>query len=345
MEIAPSVFNPALGQHVRVSLDWEVAGSVQVEVLDRDGYRVRLLTADQAITPGLRVFVWDGRDDNGELVPDEAYSFRVRFESPSGESIDYFPANGPTEHVNITVESYDRTTGVLRYRMPFPGRVHMQGGTAGFRDDDGSPLGPVLRTIINRAPRPAGSIIEHWDGADESDVIHVPSLDHFVISAIATPLPENSVIAQGNNLITYEDRVKLRAGSSQVSPSQSHGHHAGLSWTDDISPSLALTVEGARWNPGERRWFAADADTIGINVQILGPAGEAFRRHPGVLHVFVDGARVNECELSACSSPLRVVLKDSGDSVITVNWASRYGPLAVGSARVARGALVPEAER
>ncbi|MGH7857175.1 MAG: FlgD immunoglobulin-like domain containing protein, partial [Candidatus Binatia bacterium] len=69
-------FNPTIGQKVKITLANAPAEAVQVEIVDRDGYAIRSLEAEAA--GGKLTLDWDGRDRSGSIVPDEAYSLRIR---------------------------------------------------------------------------------------------------------------------------------------------------------------------------------------------------------------------------------------------------------------------------
>ncbi len=53
-----------------------------VRILDRDGFVVRTIASGGEITPGKVGYTWDGRDDSGQVVTDEAYSLRIVLNTP-----------------------------------------------------------------------------------------------------------------------------------------------------------------------------------------------------------------------------------------------------------------------
>ena len=71
------------------TLHFELQGeaeSVTIEVMDEDGKVVRTMTSGTA-DKGENDIVWDGRDDNGNPVPDGSYEFRIEAENEDGESV------------------------------------------------------------------------------------------------------------------------------------------------------------------------------------------------------------------------------------------------------------------
>src|SRR5918911_4824506 len=76
--------NVSAGEPVTLTVATARTTRLNVEVLDRDGFVVRTL-----IDAGGNTFVWNGRDEAGQIVPDEAYSFRI---VAAGGADEYFPA-------------------------------------------------------------------------------------------------------------------------------------------------------------------------------------------------------------------------------------------------------------
>jgi flagellar hook assembly protein FlgD len=189
-------FNPSLGQKIGITFTLAGPGLLGVLILDRDGFPVRRLVASKSKDRGKETIEWDGRDENGELVPDEAYSLKIDLVS-SALSDCYFPANAKQLEIEVGKPTYNRRDGVLGYRLTQPARVHLQAGSAQRDPKTKEEVGPVLKTIVNREPRSAGSIVENWDGFDESGTIYVPDLPNFVVAIAATSLPENAIVTVG----------------------------------------------------------------------------------------------------------------------------------------------------
>jgi hypothetical protein len=326
-----SFFNPSTGEHFGLTLNVPERGKLTVLVLDRDGYSVRVLSADKTVTQGSTLLTWDGRDDAGVVVPDEAYSFKVDLVGGTHPQ-SYFPASMPTLPVSVPVRYYDRFSGILSYVLPTASRVHIQAGTA-IIDAKGQPDGPVLKTVADRQPRSAGAVIEQWDGMDESKTIRVADLPHFAISILATPLPENSVITVGNRRATFVAYASERRGASLLPAGlHSSAHHAGLQAIDDTTPPLQVTMKNGVWSDREKAWRTDAPDGV-IDVVLQGPTGSRFAMHSTGILVFVDGHRVATEQSTQPSTELRVELPNSGLHTIAVNWVNGNGPVAVNALR------------
>src|SRR6266567_2455373 len=211
VQVAPAFFNPSLQQVATLSFTLASAGEASVLVLDRDGVPVRTLLSRTRFTAGHHTIAWNGRTDNGEVVADEAWSFKIDLHE-GRTSASYFPAadNIAPKMVEIAADAWDPVSGILRYKLPFPARVHIQAGSATIDPKTKAPSGPVMKTIVNREPRIAGAVIEQWDGFDESRTIRVTDLPHFVVGIAATPLPPSSVITVGNRQKTFVSTIATR---------------------------------------------------------------------------------------------------------------------------------------
>jgi hypothetical protein len=329
-------FNPSVGQKITIGASFFRGGRVSVVIVDRDGFSVRTLAAGKMVTPGDAKFEWDGCDDAGVVVADEVYSPKITW-SQGKASETYFPADG--EHAamqTLQAKYYDRHGGTLAYTLAVPSRVHIQAGTA-VKDTKGTVIeGPVMKTIVDRAPRVAGSIAEYWTGFDESGSVFLPDLPDFVVAIAATPLSENSIIVYGNRKTTFISQAMARKGTSLYTRRSSfHMHHAGLSALDDVSPQLEVTPLNATWSKTERLWILS-GQTLRLKVRPIGPTASAFVRQPATVLYFVDQKELHTTLAHGGEEILEVprsaFAKELG--MLSVNWRSEYGPVAANTIRI-----------
>jgi flagellar hook assembly protein FlgD len=332
--IAKMTINPTAHQTTDIDVFFAESGRATVLIIDRDGYRVRTLAADVPIKAGKTDWLWDGRNDHGVVVPDEAYSLKIDWRSRSKHAT-YFPGNTPAAMESVPIGYYDRRGGTLLYVLRQPSRVHVQGGSAVVDKQANVAEGPVLKTIVNREPRAVGTIAEHWDGYDASGGIYLPDLPNFVISIAATPLPENSIITIGNKTASFFRQAASRKARSLFTyTARSHTHHAGLNAAADVSPDLSIRPKSLTWSARERAWIAEGAD-ITFSVKPTGPTAETFLRQPGRLFTFInykpagDRKPIPDDKITFPIADLRC-----GANTISINWRSDYGAVAVNSFRV-----------
>jgi len=328
-------FNPSLGQKSQVAFSVSHAGVVNVRLLDRDGYLVRRLAVQAAVEKGRVSFDWDGRDDKGEVVADEAYSIQIDFTVSNSSSATYSPASTPGRDWSIKPKYYDRRGGILAYTLPVACRVHAQAGTAKVDKVTGKISGPVLKTLVNREPRPAGAVIEQWNGFDDSGTINVAELADFKIAISVSALPDNSIIAFGNRVRNFLSYASGRIGSPMLPRrTATHEHHRGLSALDDVSPDLSLSPQHASWVSNEHLW-ATNSTELQLVVSLRGMSVDHFVRQPTKLYVFLDGKPVSESTDPKQGMVVSVPLnpQSSQPQVVALNWASEYGPVAVAALR------------
>lgn len=327
--------NVAARENATVTIDFAQAGRASVVVVDRDGYPVRTLANAQSASGSVTLH-WDGRDDSGRLVADEAYSLKVDWRGPKGTDT-YFPANAPATMTAIQARSYDRRTATLVYNLPRASRVHIQAGTAAVDPKTRRVVGPVMRTLVNREPRVSGMIAEHWNGYDESGGVFVPDLDDFVVAIAVTPLPESSIITFGNRERRFVDTISTRGGASLFTNVRQREHHAGLSTADDVSPALTIEPLNAAWSAADRVWIMNGTGALRLRLAVKGPTAAAFQRHPATIELFVDGRAIGDP--SPKKTDIVTVPLNVSDRVqrVSVNWNSAWGPVAANTIQVRVG--------
>ena len=334
--VSKPFFNPSLGQRISITFAPTAAGDLSVLIIDRDGYPVRNLVSRQPVTPGPFSLEWDGRDDHGIVVPDEAYSLKIDL-TAAGQTVTYFPAKATPTAFSVTQGYYDRRTAILGYKLPTPARVHVQAGTATLDSRTGKPNGPVLKTVVNREPRPAGAVIENWNGFDESGTAYIPDLPHFLTAIAGTSLPENALLTIGNRTTTFLTRAGTRTGNSFLSPVAGHEHHAGLTALQDVAPRLRATVRNARWSPTDRLWHTRQE--LVLEYRLDGPSATAFAQEPADLFVFIDRKKIKSIPSPKDGQRLQIPLAGlaPGPHVLALNWTSTFGPVAVDTLRFQTG--------
>ena len=328
-------FNPSLGENVAISVRPPAASRISIAVLDRDGYVTRWLAQNEPANDTYTVS-WNGRDAHDALVADEAYSFKVDVTSAAGHWT-YFPAASVPKTYPVQAKHYSRRNAALMYELPAAARIHAQAGSAAINAKTKTYNGPVLKTLVNRDPRPAGAIVESWNGLDESGAIYIPDLPQFVTAILATDLPENAVIAFGNPTRTFLDVAAKRSGVSLLPPSRtgSHAHHHGLNVLEDVSPSLMVAPAGGTWDQLRKSWTVKGVKAR-LSVQLAGPTAHLVARQPGRILVFIDYKFAFERRVRHPMEIVEVPLTEDGTSVVSINWQSEYGPLAANSVLVSR---------
>lgn len=216
-------FNPSRGEVAQVTYKLGTEGSVTVVVLDADGGVVRKIAEDQVRKAGENVEVWDGRDEDDRVVPDEAYSFRVET-SVVGAKESATSSGGVVG--DITRARYDRESGTLVYELPAPARVLVRLGIKN---------GPMHKTLVDWEPRIGGSITERWDGRDGHGLFALGEHKDFSAMITYSTLPAATVIAYGNEMETYRE-YRLGRGKGGAQTEKATAPRALATGDNDVRP-------------------------------------------------------------------------------------------------------------
>lgn len=201
-------FNPTNGDKLEVRYSLSRDARVTVRAYDPDRQLVQTLAADAPRKAGENKEVWDGKDSDGALVPNEAYFFCVEADG-SGQKVVYDPITfSGGEAADIMQGQVSRETGTLTYQLSQPSRVLMRAGVPGSA---------LLKTVVDWQPRVAGEITEYWNGKDEDNLLDVLSVPNYQVILTYFTLPETSAITVGNAKYDYR---AYKAGLKAPRPSK-----------------------------------------------------------------------------------------------------------------------------
>ncbi len=178
----------------------ETLKAVQVEIRTADDDLVRTLEIE--LVPGISNYpvVWDGRDSDGRIVPDEAYHLLLKMTDANGDiSVSDARKHSGGEEV-YDFEKQVRQ-GTIEYSLPAASRMLVR---AGIKN------GPMLRTIVDWEPRGKGFHAEHWDGKDADDVVPVEQNPQVGYLIVGYRLPDNAIITYGNADESYREYRERR---------------------------------------------------------------------------------------------------------------------------------------
>ncbi len=171
------------GEATRMRLRLREGDSVTAVIVDADGEPVRTLLDGKRARRGPLVLEWDGRAQNGSVVPDGRYRLEVRLERqdrtillPTTIEVDtvaprarILDVRASPNRVRVVYRTNDRAGADLSVRgTDLPETVVVRGrsrpaGRAGLNWSgrvDGRPLPPGEYTLVLRARDPAGNVSE-----------------------------------------------------------------------------------------------------------------------------------------------------------------------------------------
>lgn len=242
IKISGASFNPNMVEEVAIYYSLSTEARVTVNIYDPDSGLVRPITQKGWVKAGENVIIWDGKDSDGIIVPDEVYFFTIMAEDKNGRSEIYDPVtfSGGVEY-EIREVQINQEGGTVSYRMPEMGRVNIRLGIQG---------GPLLKTLVNWKTRLSGQVTEYWNGRDQDNLIDLQNHRRFKMVIIYYTLPENSMITYGNKTLTYvaykEGTAKLRPVKKKrlrcAGPDIRLSPHWGLSIIHDRPPNFKVSL-------------------------------------------------------------------------------------------------------
>jgi len=194
VSISRQSFSPAKGEAVTISCHISRPSRTLIQIFDPDMRLIRELVPEDTGNPGLCEVTWDGKDQDGNIVPDEAYFFTIETNDYKGDLTHYDPITfSGGENFDCPVE-FDSSKQMITYELTQDSRILVRTGIT---------HGPLLKTIVHWKPRLAGINEDFWDGKDASCVINAADQKGFTMMSDAVTLPENSILTTGNKEYTY----------------------------------------------------------------------------------------------------------------------------------------------
>lgn len=179
-------FYPPMGETIVIRYHLSQAAEVSVRVFDTRNILIRNLIREKTQPAGDRKAVWDGKDEAGEPVPPGLYLYTIYACNERGEEtlFDVTDITGGQVQIARAV-TYNHSEKTVSYVLPKPGLVNIR---VGLKDG-----GPLIGTLLDWVPRPAGLNTESWDGYDSNRTIQIGKNPHLEIGVNAYTLNSNSI--------------------------------------------------------------------------------------------------------------------------------------------------------
>lgn len=329
-----SSFNPSHASHgeeATISYYLLKPAKVTINLYDPDWGLIKTIGTEEHSASGEQTIIWDGKDMDGNVVPDEAYFFTIIAEDEAGTKEVYDPTtfSGGIGH-DITTADINPEIGTITYKMPEMGRVLIRIGIQG---------GSLLNTLVDWKPRVKGAITEYWNGKDEDNLVDLHNHPKFKMIVTYFTLPENSVITFGNKSLTYreykksitsERLVKIERASSisNLSP------HYRLSRTIDYSPHVKIDFMNTQGTDSDGAAILKDKTLV--KVELDEEDKVIFQNQQFEICFFLDHEFYAEDE--AGYTPFNWVWDisnvEEGEHVLTVNLSSFKDQIGIKSQKV-----------
>lgn len=239
VKVSADELNIAANEKVRIEFKLARPAKISLVIYNAGHVPVRNLAKDLPCAAGLNSLDWNGRDDAGAPVSDEAYYFTIAAVDARQQIASFDPAltsGGERIMFGGADMKFDAASGGIVYELPYAARVQIRLGVSS---------GPLLKTLVQWAPRKKGRHCEAWDRKDASGSITLTELKDFRIMGRAMALPEKSIIVRGGGA----------AGTSTESAAQDAA--ARRTVVESSLAKRARPIEPAAWTP-----FGKNADPV-----------------------------------------------------------------------------------
>ncbi|MEO6664931.1 MAG: FlgD immunoglobulin-like domain containing protein [Rubrivivax sp.] len=252
----------ATGAAVVYTVRTEQPGTLSLELLTGDGDVVRRLVKSDA-QAGAHQLSWDGKDERGQTVPDEAYCARAVLQAASGR-VEDDPCKRTGGEVLANIKPSISPNSDIAYTLEKPARVLIRVGIKN---------GAMMRSLSVWRPRPAGRNLQRWNGFDESGQVDLRT-DRLALLVTAFQLPDFSVITTGQDGMDYRawrtaqgwpERPDTPVEGDKTTPLERNGVR------------IARQHYMARYKDSEPRITVAMEDLTGKSIGADGTAPEQVR--------------------------------------------------------------------
>lgn len=324
LDVSPRLVRPAEQQQVKIKFRSPRDGQAMVRIFDRRSYRVRELVLEAIEANRINTVAWNGQDEQGEWVSDEAYYFTIEVIDIKGNRGVLDPTRHQAEGLTPMHAQFDREQQRLHFQLDEDGVVDIRAGIA-----DG---GPLMIKLLEWQPYLKGSYSIEWDGWDASRSVQVATQPDFHLFSQVALLPPNSIITKGhpkgNDQIysLYQAADELHA-KDQSSVQDRYQAQALSPPFKTLSPSFDFTFNEIQ---GVEQDLPVLAGKVGVTIRLAPAVKLAVTEQRYEILVFIDHQFVTEIEEGR--SPARLLADTSalsaGRHVMTINVATLQGGLA-----------------
>jgi len=251
---AKDTINPLSGETTGITTSINAPSPVSVIIRDQVGSTIRTLV-NQTRNGGSYTDIWDGKDDDGNVVNDGIYYTVLQYTTPDGATNEY----------DLT-----KKTGGSQY-TPYRYSVARAAPADPFADsflpvifrlDKASEVtlfvgvlyttNTRIRTILNRVPLPKGTHTIYWDGLDDQGNIAKPPAGNSLILGIwGYYLPDNAICVTGGTPILSNVAAEPNYYSPFSEKCDGQGKGEGVTLTYDLSEAVSkVTLQVFRMEDG-----------------------------------------------------------------------------------------------
>ena len=197
--------DPTLGEQVAANIFLPFVSKVTLKVNDQYGVTKKILWNEKSVTSGFSTVIWDGKDENGDYVPDGTYYYVASY-SHNGHKFIYDPSY---DVPGLSSPTIDKSTVQDKPFNIYSDNPLMIGFNLNYRSEislymaknpTGQNVTPYLyqrvKTIYHHTPLASGSQYARWDTTDDNGNVAVDPLSaaDYYFYIWNWQLPVNTVI-------------------------------------------------------------------------------------------------------------------------------------------------------
>jgi hypothetical protein len=312
--VQAAIANPMRGESASVSWRNHIGGKLDLLICDMDGFVVRHLLNQADKTAGTHTATWDGRDDQGQPLPNGAYFPFIIITTDRQSRQIYDPTQTrwgydlPEQNLTYVPEQQQIT-----YRLEKKALCLVRIG-----EKEG---GPCYGTLLQWEPRMAGKHSEPWDGKDAQGLASVYMRKHFDFVFNTLALPDNALLLQGSaaryvRRNSNTERMALHPPTGK--DIYMHSLHPRYLCQD---PQIRVnSVSGLKMK--SKKTLLAHGDVIGFAIAVADPQQAANLLKEGCeVYSFIDGHFNQEIKIDRLPATIDVPIQaiSAGTHIVTFN--------------------------
>lgn len=186
------------------------AARVNLNIYDARDLLIRTVSSEETLKSGNHMLEWNLRDASKKAVPPGVYHYTLEAISLTKDSelktqkseirtvYDLTDLTG-NKRVSARQVRLAKENKGISYVLPSSSLVSVR---VGLKEG-----GPLMKTLVDWLPRPAGKNLEHWDGMDESGFINLADHPQRDIAIMAYEFPDNAILV--GSIIEKRDFANL----------------------------------------------------------------------------------------------------------------------------------------
>lgn len=327
--VDPQSINPSRSEVVKIRFSSSRDAQAIIRIYDRKAYQVKEFSLEAVVAKEINTVIWDGKDERGLPVSDEAYFFTIEAVDHLGNVVEYDPSVKLKAEFKPFLVRYDKTSEVLHFTLEQDSVVDIRSGIA-----DG---GPLMVKLLEWKPMLHGEYSIPWDGWDSAHALRVAEHSRHHLYSQIVPLPEYSILTYGNNHLgdrlysEIHNRDALKRKESTEYSDQLFSQ-LDVSPYKDISPVFSFEFDGSSLN---ENGLAILPDEAAVTIRLEESVRQRVTEARYEILVFIDQQFITEIEEGR--SPARLTLNTSdigvGVHLLTVNVVTLQGGVATLSRR------------